>query len=89
MRRYVEMRKDEREEANDERKDYITPRQLLGMIRLSQSLARLNFRNAVNEQDWEEAIRLTDSSKASVVQHGSDRNEPDQFVAGELHVYLS
>ena len=36
--RYVEMRQKEREESSDERKDYVTPRQLLGMIRLSQAL---------------------------------------------------
>ncbi|CAD7964174.1 unnamed protein product [Amoebophrya sp. A25] len=37
------------------------------MIRLSQALARLKFSNVVDERDWEEAIRLTDASKASVV----------------------
>jgi len=65
--RYVDMRKAEREESADNRKDYITPRQLLGMIRLSQALARLRFAKVVDERDWEEAIRLTDASKASVV----------------------
>eukprot|EP00391_Amoebophrya_sp_Ameob2_P006015 CAMPEP_0178994090 /NCGR_PEP_ID=MMETSP0795-20121207/7082_1 /TAXON_ID=88552 /ORGANISM="Amoebophrya sp., Strain Ameob2" /LENGTH=874 /DNA_ID=CAMNT_0020686255 /DNA_START=75 /DNA_END=2698 /DNA_ORIENTATION=+ len=65
--RYVDMRTKERDESADQRKDYITPRQLLGMIRLSQALARLKFSNIVDERDWEEAIRLTDASKASVV----------------------
>lgn len=86
VRRYVEMRKDEREEAQDQRKDYITPRQLLGMIRLAQARARLRFADAINEADWEEAIRLTDASKASLLVDGEKEEQGDQFLEQELHV---
>ena len=58
VERYVEMRQQERHEQKDERKDYSTPRQLLGMIRLSQALARIRFSDVVSEGDWEEALRL-------------------------------
>ena len=39
---------------------YVTPRTLLGIIRLSQSMAKLNFRNEVIQADVDEAIRLMD-----------------------------
>lgn len=47
--RYVDMRKAEREEKADERKDYVTPRQLLGMIRLAMALAKLRFEHFCSE----------------------------------------
>ena len=41
---------------------YITPRTLLGIIRLSQSLAKINFRELVVQSDVDEALRLMDFS---------------------------
>ena len=41
---------------------YITPRTLLGIIRLSQSLAKINFRDLVQQNDVDEALRLMDFS---------------------------
>ena len=45
---------------------YVTPRTLLGIIRLSQSMAKLNFRNEVIQADVDEAIRLMDFSIKSL-----------------------
>ena len=41
---------------------YITPRTLLGIIRISQSLAKFNFRDEVTQNDVDHAIRLMDYS---------------------------
>ena len=45
---------------------YVTPRTLLGVIRLAQGLARLRFAEAVTQQDVEEALRLMKESRNSV-----------------------
>lgn len=45
---------------------YVTPRTLLGIIRLAQGLARLRFSETVDQDDIEEALRLMESSRASV-----------------------
>lgn len=58
-----------RKEDKDIKKDghqYITPRSLLAIIRLSQSLARLRLQDEVIQYDVEEAIRLVESSRNSV-----------------------
>jgi len=44
----------------------MTARQLLSILRLSQSLARLRFSDYVAREDVDEAIRLTHMSKASL-----------------------
>ena len=41
---------------------YITPRTLLGIIRLSQALAKINFRDQVVQGDVDESLRLMDFS---------------------------
>ena len=44
----------------------MTPRQLLSILRLSQALARIRLAESICEEDVEEAIRLTNASKASL-----------------------
>lgn len=44
----------------------MTARQLLSILRLSQSLARLRFSDYVAREDVDEAIRITNQSKASI-----------------------
>jgi DNA replication licensing factor MCM7 len=41
---------------------YITPRTLLGIIRISQAMAKFNFRNVVEQPDVDQAIKLMDYS---------------------------
>ena len=45
---------------------YITPRTLLGIIRLSQALAKPNFRDEVSQKDVDESLRLMDFSFQSL-----------------------
>ncbi|KAF7458044.1 putative DNA replication licensing factor MCM7 [Cryptosporidium felis] len=70
---YVELRRRERIEQtrDDWRKTYTTPRTLLGVLRLSQALARLRFSNMVERADFEEATRLMIESKRSVAKPGN------------------
>jgi len=65
VNQYAELRSDERNRKKDERKTITTPRTLLGMLRMSQAHARLRLSNTVEMQDFEEAVRLMRSSKAS------------------------
>jgi DNA replication licensing factor MCM7 len=55
---------------------YITPRTLLGIIRLSQALARINFRNEVDMLDINESIRLIEASRSSIIEEGNTDNDP-------------
>lgn len=45
---------------------YVTPRTLLAIIRLSQAMAKLCFRDKVNQADVDEAIKLMDFSIRSL-----------------------
>ena len=53
---------------NDEsgKDTYTTPRTLLAILRLSQALAKIRFDNLVSKEDVDEAMRLFDSSRASI-----------------------
>lgn len=50
---------------------YVSARTLLGIIRLSQALARLRFDDQVSLPDVDEALRLLEVSKSSVLNHPS------------------
>ncbi|KAH7650434.1 minichromosome maintenance mcm7p, partial [Cryptosporidium bovis] len=73
VQHYVELRKREKIEQTREdwRKTYTTPRTLLGILRLSQALARVRFSNTVERSDFEEATRLMIESKRSVINPGN------------------
>lgn len=45
---------------------YVTPRTLLAIIRLSQAMAKLNFRNEVKQTDVDEALKLMNYSIQSL-----------------------
>ena len=62
--KYVEKRKLQADAADGTLHSYmyITPRTLLGIIRLSQSLAKIHFRDQVVQGDVDEALRLMDFS---------------------------
>ena len=64
--KYVEKRKLQREGLDEQSYMYVTPRTLLGIIRLSQALAKLSFRSKVNQTDVDEAIKLMDFSIRSL-----------------------
>lgn len=68
---YVQLRADEERITLNKQKEYTTPRTLLSILRLSQALARISFRNRVKESDVEEAIRLITQSKLSLDEDSS------------------
>eukprot|EP00359_Climacostomum_virens_P002732 CAMPEP_0204906520 /NCGR_PEP_ID=MMETSP1397-20131031/6020_1 /ASSEMBLY_ACC=CAM_ASM_000891 /TAXON_ID=49980 /ORGANISM="Climacostomum Climacostomum virens, Strain Stock W-24" /LENGTH=722 /DNA_ID=CAMNT_0052075517 /DNA_START=35 /DNA_END=2200 /DNA_ORIENTATION=- len=59
---------------------YVTPRTLLGIIRLAQGLARLRLSQEVDENDIKEALRLMDSSHASVNEDTTSTDDPTTKV---------
>ena len=72
VQRYVEVRK----EVVDSSKDgyqYITPRTLLALIRLSQALARLRGNDEVEQVDVDAALKLIDSSRNSIVEEDQEK----------------
>jgi len=77
--KYVEKRKLQREGRLDEiAYMYITPRTLLGIIRMSQSLAKLYLRDEVKQEDVDEAIKLMDYSIKSLNSSNSHVKKPSQ-----------
>jgi len=63
---YVSIRDEEKKGQLDNRKSYTTPRTLLAILRLSQAHARARFSERVEQQDFDEAMRLMKASKESV-----------------------
>lgn len=64
---YVRLRKDSKREDSTKRQfSHVSPRTLLGIVRLSQALARLRFSDVVAAEDVDEALRITEVSKASL-----------------------
>lgn len=64
---YINMRKEaQRNEGSVKKFSHITPRTLLGILRLAQASARLRFDNNVTFEDVDEALRLIQVSKSSL-----------------------
>merc|ERR1719266_2902139 len=59
----------------DSTKIVATPRALLSILRVSQALARLNFRNEVMQGDIEEAMRLIRESRRSTLKDDDEHAE--------------
>ncbi|KAG9249899.1 DNA replication licensing factor mcm7 [Emericellopsis atlantica] len=67
IKTYVRMRdQQQRAEKKGKQFTHTTPRTLLGVVRLSQALARLRFSNEVQQDDVDEALRLIEASKESL-----------------------
>lgn len=68
---YVRMRQVQKgEEGSKKQFTHTSPRTLLGILRLSQALARLRFSDTVVTEDVDEALRIIDVSKASLYKDG-------------------
>ncbi|KAL2800330.1 MCM2/3/5 family-domain-containing protein [Aspergillus keveii] len=81
---YVQMRKrQKRDEANKKQFSHITPRTLLGVVRLSQALARLRFSEEVVTEDVDEALRLMEVSRASLSSDG--QSHLDQSPTSKIY----
>ncbi|KAF2725429.1 MCM-domain-containing protein [Polychaeton citri CBS 116435] len=71
---YVRLRQQQkRDEAGNKTFTYTSPRTLLGILRISQALARLRFADQVITADVDEALRLVEVSKASLYDDNRDR----------------
>ncbi|TKA27783.1 hypothetical protein B0A50_04884 [Salinomyces thailandicus] len=71
---YVRLRQQQkRDEAGKKTFTHTSPRTLLGILRLSQALARLRFAEEVLTDDVDEALRLVEVSKASLYDDNRDR----------------
>ena len=81
---YVRMRQQQkRDEGGKKHFTHTSPRTLLGVIRLSQALARLRFSELVDTADVDEALRLIEVSKASL--YNEQRNTSDQTPSSRIY----
>ncbi|KAF4167508.1 hypothetical protein CNMCM6936_004963 [Aspergillus lentulus] len=81
---YVRMRKQQKsDEASKKQFSHVTPRTLLGVVRLSQALARLRFSEEVIREDVDEALRLIEVSKASLANDG--QSGVDQSPSSKIY----
>ena len=81
---YVRMRQQQkREEGGKKQFTHTSPRTLLGILRLSQALARLRFSSQVVADDVDEALRLIEVSKASLYNNG--RGMADQSPSSKIY----
>ncbi|KAJ9606198.1 DNA replication licensing factor MCM7 [Cladophialophora chaetospira] len=81
---YVRMRQQQkRDEGSKKQFTHTTARTLLGVLRLSQALARLRFSTEVVNEDVDEALRLIEVSKASL--YTDQRSHGDQTVSSKIY----
>lgn len=81
---YVRMRQQQkRDEGSQKQFTHTSPRTLLGIMRLSQALARLRFAEEVIMEDVDEALRLVEVSKASL--YAEDRNRDDYTPSSKIY----
>lgn len=82
---YVRLRQTQkRAESANKAFTHTSPRTLLGVLRLSQALARLRFASTVINEDVDEALRLIDVSKSSL-QTDRNRNGADQTISSRVY----
>ncbi|KAI4269509.1 MAG: hypothetical protein L6R38_007437 [Xanthoria sp. 2 TBL-2021] len=81
---YVRMRQQQkRDEGGKKHFTHTSPRTLLGIVRLSQALARLRFSVEVATDDVDEALRLVEVSKASL--YGNSKGRTDQSPSSKIY----
>ncbi|EON65008.1 minichromosome maintenance protein 7 (cell division control protein 47) [Coniosporium apollinis CBS 100218] len=81
---YVRMRQQQkRDEGTKKAFTHTSPRTLLGVLRLSQALARLRFAEQVISEDVDEALRLVEVSKASL--YADERGRGDQTPSSKIY----
>ncbi|MCJ1406616.1 Mcm2-7 hexameric complex component [Ptychographa xylographoides] len=81
---YVRMRQQQkRDEGGKKHFTHTSPRTLIGIVRLSQALARLRFSDQVVADDVDEALRLVEVSKASL--YNESRSGGDQSPSSKIY----
>ena len=79
VKAYVRLRKMQKDqEDNNKTHSYTSARTLLGVLRLAQALARLRFADTVEIADVDEALRLMEVSKESLLDDEDKERESDQ-----------
>ncbi|KAI0780553.1 MCM-domain-containing protein [Trametes elegans] len=82
---YVRLRKlSKDDEAQKKSHSYTSARTLLGVLRLAQALARLRFSNEVAHADVDEALRLMEVSKRSLVEDDEEGHERDRSDVSKI-----
>lgn len=83
---YVRLRKLSKDAAEQKKlHTYTSARTLLGVLRLSQALARLRFANVVQHDDVDEALRLMECSKESLYEDEDREQEADRSVVSQIY----
>lgn len=81
---YVRMRQQQKKDEGGKKQfTHTSPRTLLGILRLSQALARLRFSSQVATDDADEALRLIEVSKASL--YSESRGGTDQSPSSKIY----
>ena len=83
---YVTLRKQSKEEEQKEKSHtYTSARTLLGVLRLAQALARLRFADMVDRSDVDEALRLMEVSKESLMDEDDEGDhDPDRTAISKI-----
>ncbi|KAF7363770.1 DNA replication licensing factor MCM7 [Mycena sanguinolenta] len=80
---YVRLRKmGKQDEEQNKSHTYTSARTLLGVLRLAQALARLRLADVVELPDVDEALRLMECSKHSLIDEDEMEQGPDNGKAG-------
>ena len=83
---YVRMRQQsKREEERRKQFAHVSPRTLLGILRLSQALSRLRFSDQVVTEDVDEALRLISVSKSSLYADSLAANDVDTTPSSKIY----
>ncbi|KAI9842011.1 MAG: Mcm2-7 hexameric complex component [Thelocarpon superellum] len=83
---YVRMRQQQKRDEKGKRQfTHTSPRTLLGILRLSQALARLRFSSTVVVDDVDEALRLIEVSKDSLYEQDSAGRGGDHSPTSKIY----
>ncbi|KAF9535247.1 minichromosome maintenance protein mcm7p [Crepidotus variabilis] len=82
---YVRLRKVAKDdEAQNKSHSYTSARTLLGILRLAQALARLRWADVVERSDVDEALRLMECSKESLMDEEEAEFEVDRSTTSQI-----
>ncbi|KIM49345.1 hypothetical protein M413DRAFT_438531 [Hebeloma cylindrosporum] len=82
---YVRLRKVSKdEELQNKSHSYTSARTLLGILRLAQALARLRWEDVVQHSDVDEALRLMECSKESLLDEEDQEVEADKSSQSQI-----
>lgn len=82
---YIRLRKlSKDDEAQNKSHTYTSARTLLGILRLAQALARLRWSDFVERLDVDEALRLMECSKESLMDEENVEREVDHSITSQI-----